>query len=198
MPTVAQALTVVAVQPAPQQQIASYVDVREQAKAALIELAAEQQKVPADLAQQVVAQAAGKPQLDTDAVLALYKTAKQKGDQLQDKTTAIGFLLDAVNKRLDELKESSPADFIIVLRQRIAEQQKVTAKEQDEAQHAQATLDELNHELEDLVTKHPDAASSATAAPGIAAAAPATSAGAARTAAVASSRSRSRRTKASA
>jgi hypothetical protein len=195
MPTAAQALTVVAVQPAPQQQIASYLDVREQAKAALIELAAERQKIPADLAQQVVTQTAGKP-LDIAAVLALYKAAKLKDDQLQEKTTAIEFLLDAVNARLDELKESSPADFIIVLRQRIAEQQKVTVKEQDEAQHAQATLDELNRELEDIVNKHPDAASSAAAVPGIAAAAPAASAGTARTAT--SSRSRSRRTRASA
>src|SRR5262245_17119017 len=119
MPTAAQALTVVAAQPTPQQQIASYLEVREQAKAALIDLAAERQKIPADLAQQVVTQTAGKP-LDIAAVLALYKAAKQKDDQLQEKTTAIEFLLDAVNSRLDELKESSPADFIIVLRQRIA------------------------------------------------------------------------------
>jgi hypothetical protein len=198
MVTGAQALTVVAATSTPQTEIANYLDVREQAKAALVELEAERRKVPADLAQQIALQAAGKPKLDTDAVFAQYNTAKTKDDQLQDKKAAIQFLLEAVSTRLDELKESSPADFIIVLRQRIAEQQKVTTKEQDEAQHAQDRLDELNRELEDIVTKHPDAASSAAASPEAVAAAPSASPGSPRTAAVASPRNRSRRARASA
>jgi hypothetical protein len=190
MPAAAQALTVVAAQSSPQKEIANYLDLREQAKAALIELEAERLNIPADLARQIASQAAGKPKLDTDAVLAQYKSVKTKQDQLQDKTAALEFLLNAVNTRLDELKASLLADFTIVLRQRITEQHQVTTKEQDEAQHAQELLDALNREF-DEITQHPEPASSAAALPGVAAAA--SSPGGPRAAAAASARSRSKR-----
>jgi hypothetical protein len=191
MATAGQALALVAAKSAPQTEIESYLDLREKTKSALIELEAERLKVPADLVQQVASQAAGKPKLDTDALLAQYKTAKTKQDQLQEKKAAVEFLLDAVGKRLEELKSSSSADFIIVLKQRIAVQEKVTTKEQDEAQQAQAVLKELNRELNEIVRAYPSAASSAAASPSAAAPASAASSGGTRTASVASSRSRS-------
>jgi hypothetical protein len=165
MATAGQALTLVAGKSAPQTEIENYLDLREKAKSALIELEAELLKIPADLAQQVASQAASKPKLDTDALLSQYKAAKAKHDQLLEKKAAVQFLLDAVSKRLDELKASSPADFIIVLKQRIAEQEEVTSKEHDEAERAKAALEELNDELDEIVKAHPAAAGSAAAAP---------------------------------
>lgn len=154
----AHSLTVIESKPAVQTEIENYLNTREKAKATLVSIGEEIDKVGPDLAQQVVAQSVGKPKLDADAVLAQYKAAKTKHDQLQEKKAAIEFLLDAVSKRLDELKSLSSVDFVIVLNRQIAEHEKLNAKTQAEADRTEAALEQLKKELKEIVDAHPDAA----------------------------------------
>jgi chromosome segregation ATPase len=156
-------LTVIDSKPAAQTEIENYLSTREKAKAALVGIEGEIAKVGPDLAQQIVAQTVGKPTLEPDAVVVPFKAAKTKHDQLQEKKAAIEFLLEALAKRLEEMKSRSPADFVIVLNQHIAAHEQQATKTQEEADRVAAELEQLKKELKEIVDAHPDAASSTTA-----------------------------------
>jgi hypothetical protein len=169
-----QALTVV---DNPQTEIENYLAVRQKAISALSDLNDEIAKVLPDLAEQVVSQSSGKPKLDIDAVLSQYKAAKAKHDLLQEEKGAVNAVREAVNTHLNELKLSSPIDFVLVIDRQIAVWQQLAAKTEEEAQRAKLAIKELSEERNDIVGKYPDAAKSAAAASAAApAAAPASSA----------------------
>jgi chromosome segregation ATPase len=152
-------LTVIDSRPAAQTEIENYLSTRE-----LVGIEEDIAKVGPDLAHQIVAQAVGKPKLDPDAVVAPFKAAKTKHDQLQEKKAAIEFLLDALAKRLEQLKSQSPSDFVIVLNQHIAATEQQATKTQDEANRVAAELEQLKKELKEIVDAHPDAAPGAAGA----------------------------------
>ena len=158
-------LTVIDNKPAAQTEIENYLSTREKAKAALVAVEQDIAKIGPDLAQQIVTQAVGKPKLDPDAVVVPFKAAKAKHDQLQEKKAAIELLLDAIAKRLDELKKQSPSDFVIVLNQHIAARQQEAAKTKADADRVEAELEQLKIELEKLLKDYPDAAPSGVADP---------------------------------
>jgi hypothetical protein len=157
-------LAVIDSRPAAQTEIENYLSTREKAKAALVAIEQELAKIGPDLAQQIVAQAVGKAKLDPDAVAVPFKAAKAKHDQLCEKKAAIELLLEAIAKRLDELKEQSPSDFVIVLNQHIAARQQEAAKTKADADRVEAELDQLKKELEKILKDHPDAAPGGVAA----------------------------------
>jgi hypothetical protein len=149
----------------PQTEIENYLDVRQKATSALSDLNDAIAKVLPDLAEQVVSQSSGKPKLDIDTVLSQYKAAKAKHDLLQEQKGAINALREAVNTHLNELKLSSPIDFVHVIDRRIAVWQQLATKTEEEAQRAKDAIEELSEERNDIVGKYPDAAKSAAAAP---------------------------------
>jgi hypothetical protein len=157
------ALALVETKPSPQSEITSLLNARENAKATLFALDEDVRKLTADTAQQLITQALGASKIDADAVLAQYKAAQAKQVQLAEMKVAVGFLLQALDARADELKLSSPAEFIIALKMRITEQQKASTKTKEDAKQAQAALDDLNKELAAIAV--PAAESGATATP---------------------------------
>jgi hypothetical protein len=161
-----QALTVVDNR---QTEIENYLDVRQKATSALSDINDKIAKVLPDLAEQVVAQSSGKPKLDIDTVLSQYKAAKAKHDLLQEEKGAINAVREAVNTHLNELKLSSPIDFVHVIDRQIAVWQQLASKTEEEAHRAKHAIEELSEERNDIVGKYPDAAKSAatvsTAAP---------------------------------
>jgi hypothetical protein len=146
----------------PQTEIESYIDTREKARAALDALIQEipqaAAKFKADFAKQAVVQHAGKPKLDAESLAGQFKAAKAKLDQLVEKQLALETLLDGVKDRLEELKLSAPAEYILVLDKRIAEQQKVATTTQTDALAAQTVLDDLNAERAAILAASPGAA----------------------------------------
>jgi paraquat-inducible protein B len=153
----------------PQTEIEGYIDTREKARVALDALIQEippaAAKLKTDFAKQAVAQQAGKPKVDTDSLAGLYKSAKAKLDQLQEKQRALETLLEGVKERLEELKKAAPADYILVLDKRIEEQKKVAASEQTEAELALNVLKDLNAERDEILAASPSSAWATTPRP---------------------------------
>lgn len=153
----------------PQTEIEGYIDTREKARVALEALIQEippaAAKLKTDFAKHVVAQQFGKRNLDTDFLAGQYSAAKAKLDQLQEKQIALETLLEGLRKRLEELKQFAPADYLLVLDKRIAEQQKLVASTQTNAQLAQDVLNDLNAERTAILAASPGAAWATTPRP---------------------------------
>jgi hypothetical protein len=121
-------------------EITRCLDALEKVDSALKDLADESNS---HLAKQIAAELVGKPKLDPDSVLTKYKAMEAKRNQLKEKQDAITFMRDELVTRLKELKSSSPTEFDQVLNKRMAEQEKVRDKAQEEVRHADKKLKEL-------------------------------------------------------
>jgi len=121
-------------------EITNCLDALEKVDSALKDLADESNP---HLAKQIAAELVGKPKLDPDAVLTKYKAMEAKRNQLKEKENAMTYTRDELVTRLKELKSSSPTEFDQVLNKRMAEQEKVRDKAQEEARHADKKLKEL-------------------------------------------------------
>ncbi len=136
-------------------EIDTYIDLREKAKVALHDIDGELAKFEQELAKQIAADGAGKPKLEPDAVLAKYKAQQVKTDQLKEKRTALEAAQRSVDARLEELKKSSPAEYVAALDKRIADQRKVSAKTQEEADRAEEALKALTEERDKVAAALP-------------------------------------------
>jgi vacuolar-type H+-ATPase subunit I/STV1 len=135
-------------------EIDTYIDMIGKVYFAMKDLDDEWAKIDPDLAKQITADSAGKPKLDADAVLTKYKAMLVKKDQLEEKRKAMEAALESVTARLEELKKSSPSEYIQVLDKRIAEQRKISTKTQDETSRAQEALKALIDERDQVAATH--------------------------------------------
>jgi hypothetical protein len=147
----AQALMLVEDSAAIQVEIENELEARDKADAAWMALDDEAATTRANAAKQFAAQSSGKPVVDTDAALAQFKESKAKLDGIEAKKEALNFLLDALEARLEQLRDDARDDYVAVLKRKISDQEKVFEKSEDGAEKAKELLDRLNQELATLV-----------------------------------------------